>query len=422
MSGHADLAPSAAHRWIRCPGSVPMSKGIGDTGSSYAAEGTWAHKLAEVRLEGRETLTEGEIADLVGLTGETYDTAAMAEPVRYYVDYVKSLGGDLFTEQRLSLAEITGEEGARGTADAVILRGSELVIADLKFGQGVKVDAVKNPQLTIYAGAAVRTFAPMMDEELAQIRLIIIQPRLDHVSEWTLTPAELEARLDAISKAAAEARREMTAEDTTEWHLCPGLPQCRFCPARGRCRELARFALTAAGLEELKGTVPKLDTNMIGETLGKLDLIQSWIDGMRQVAEEELLKGHRIPGWKLVAGRAGPRKWGDKAAADRALAEKGVPDSLRFVRELISPTQAEKLVKEGKITDEQWQAVQGEITRSEPKPAVVPESDPREPWTPLTAADFPDESGGTTPAPAPEKKSSKGKKTAKSQHRYREVK
>lgn len=414
MSGHAELAPSAAHRWIRCPGSVPMSKGIGDTGSSYAAEGTWAHKLAEVRLDGREALTEEEIADLVGLTGETYDTAAMEEPVRYYVDYVKGLGGDLFTEQRLSLAEITGEEGARGTADAVILRGSELVIADLKFGQGVKVDAVENPQLTIYAGAAVRTFAPMMDEELAQIRLIIIQPRLDHVSEWTLTPAELEARLDTISKAAAEARREMAAGDTAEWHLCPGLPQCRFCPARGRCRELARFALTAAGLEELKGTVPKLDTNMIGETLGKLDLIQSWIDGMRQVAEEELLKGHRIPGWKLVAGRAGPRKWGDKAAADRVLAEKGVPDSLRFTRELISPTQAEKLAKAGQITEEQWQAVQGEITRSEPKPAVVPESDPREPWTPLTAADYPDESGGTAPAPAPEKKSRKGKKTAKS--------
>lgn len=414
MSGHAELAPSAAHRWIRCPGSVPMSKGIGDTGSSYAAEGTWAHKLAEVRLEGREALTEGEIADLVGLTGETYDTAAMSDPVRYYVDYVQALGGDLFTELRLSLTEITGEEGARGTADAVILRGSELVIADLKFGQGVKVDAVENPQLTIYAGAAVRTFAPMMDEELAQIRLIIIQPRLDHVSEWTLTPAELEARLDAISKAAAEARREMATEDTAQWHLCPGLPQCRFCPARGRCRELAQFALTAAGLPELKSAVPKLDTDMIGETLGKLDLIQSWIDGMRQVAEEELLKGRRIPGWKLVAGRAGPRKWGDKAAADRVLSEKGVPDSLRFVRELISPTQAEKLAKEGKITEEQWQAVQGEITRSEPKPAVVPESDPREPWTPLTAADYPDESKGTAPAPAPEKKSRKGKKTAKS--------
>ena len=414
MSGHADLAPSAAHRWMRCPGSVPMSKGIGDRGSSYAAEGTWAHKLAEVRLEGRESLTEDETADLVGLTGETYDTAAMADHVGYYVDYVRGLGGDLFTEQRLSLTAITGEEGAAGTADAVILRGSELVIADLKYGQGVKVEAVENPQLTIYAGAALGTFAPMMEEELAQIRLIIIQPRLDHVSEWVLTPAELEDRLAVISKAAAEARREMATDDMDQWHFCPGLSQCRFCPARGRCRELARFALTAAGLPELKGTVPKLDTCMIGEALGKLDLIQSWVDGMREAAEEELLKGRKIPGWKLVAGRAGPRKWGDKAAADRVLSEKGVPDSLRFARELISPTQAEKLVKAGQITEDQWQAVQGEIVRSEPKPAVVPESDPREPWTPLTAADYPDESGGTAPAPAPEKKTRKGRKSQKS--------
>jgi len=47
-------------------------------------------------------------------------------------------------EQRLSIEAITKEPGAKGTSDAVILAGEELVIVDLKYGRGVKVDADEN--------------------------------------------------------------------------------------------------------------------------------------------------------------------------------------------------------------------------------------------------------------------------------------
>ena len=40
--GHADLSPSAAHRWMLCPASVQFQKALGiiSQSSEYAAEGT----------------------------------------------------------------------------------------------------------------------------------------------------------------------------------------------------------------------------------------------------------------------------------------------------------------------------------------------------------------------------------------------
>ena len=49
---HAKLSPSSAERWMSCPGSVALNEGKDDKGSSYAAEGTAAHELAEKILRG----------------------------------------------------------------------------------------------------------------------------------------------------------------------------------------------------------------------------------------------------------------------------------------------------------------------------------------------------------------------------------
>jgi len=51
MSAHAKLSPSAAERWMTCPGSVPLSIGMPDKTSAYAEEGTQAHELAERMLK-----------------------------------------------------------------------------------------------------------------------------------------------------------------------------------------------------------------------------------------------------------------------------------------------------------------------------------------------------------------------------------
>jgi hypothetical protein len=52
-AAHALLAPSAAARWMVCPGSVRLTEGRDDCGSVYSREGTAAHVLARHCLESK---------------------------------------------------------------------------------------------------------------------------------------------------------------------------------------------------------------------------------------------------------------------------------------------------------------------------------------------------------------------------------
>lgn len=389
-SGHALLAPSAAHRWLVCPGSVPFGLQFPDGDSSvYAEEGTLAHAAAECILrEDKAGLDSVKRKILAG----NFDPE-IPEKVKKYTDYVcalrDSVHGELFVEQRLSLKAITGEEGARGTSDAVILADGELYIIDLKYGQGDKIDAPENPQLLIYAGAAYQAFS---FADIEKITVAIVQPRLDHVSEWSMPLAELLSRLDDVRKKAAEALL-MKDLEPENWRLEPGLKQCRYCKARGSCRALAEACLSAAGMDILeKSKTPRLVSAEIGRILSQLPLIEKWADTMRETAIAEILAGREVPGWKLVAGREGPRKWADEKAAEKLLSGWKIPAASRYVKKLISPTGAESLQKGGMITSGQYAELLPLITRSPAKPALAPADDKRPEFRQTSAADYPDES------------------------------
>ena len=47
---HAVLAASSAKKWIHCPPSARLEEGIPDEESPYAAEGTLAHSIGELKL------------------------------------------------------------------------------------------------------------------------------------------------------------------------------------------------------------------------------------------------------------------------------------------------------------------------------------------------------------------------------------
>lgn len=375
---HALLAPSAAARWSRCPASVPFTADlpVGDTSTRYTQEGTWAHRLAEIRLKGGDCFSREE---LMAIEEQGFTVSDFDEPVSVYVDFVRSLGGQLFVEQQLDISCMTGEEGAKGTADAVVYRDGELYICDLKYGQGEKVDAEANPQLSMYAVAAYDALAPLLDE-IKTVSLVIVQPRLGHISQWAMTVEVMEDFRRGIMAAADEVRWELNcdvADRTATWRFRPCYEACRFCPARHNCRALSQWCMTAAGFPLSSSFSPAVTGDDVSEVLGHLDLIEKWLADYKEWAVNCMLAGLSVPGYKVVRGREGNRAWTDDKEADKLLKAAKVPADERYVRKLISPAGLDRLLKSGKLSEEAAAELQSLVTRAPGKPTIAPVTDKR---------------------------------------------
>lgn len=382
---HAILSPSSAHRWLTCHASVAFTHDIPEEPTSpYALEGTWAHRLAELILTGHEGFSPEELEEVqkAGI-----DPESLRDPVTMYTEYVKNLGGELLVEQRLSLKGVTGEENY-GTADAVIIQDNKLFICDLKYGLGVKVEAPENPQLTIYALAALDAYSMLAD--IDTVTVVIVQPRLNHVSEWTISTEDLEAKRDEI-RLGASACFSLIGKRIPAKEFTPSLKGCRFCKGRYTCRALAKFALTTAGIELLKGNTCSIDNTELAKCMSQLDLIEEWVSAIREKVQAELLAGREVNGYKLVMGREGMRKWTSDTDAAKTMLEEGLGTCEIYEQKLISPAKAEKFTKSHRLDEAQWARIAGLITRSEGKPVVAPADDKRPSYSPMTASDYPDE-------------------------------
>jgi len=251
-----------------------------------------------------------------------------------------------------------------GTADCILLSGNTLHVIDLKYGKGVPVSAEENPQMMLYALGAYQAYSFLYD--IQSIHLVIIQPRLDSISEWECPLGEL---LEFAEYVKDRAKLAINGEG----EFCPGEKQCRFCRAKAQCRARAEENVKLAFNPD-KGKLPPLISNEeMGKYLAYGEDVAKWLSDLKEHALKECLAGHEVPGLKAVEGR-GSRDWTDMDAAFEALKEKGIAQEILYEKKALTLAQVEKTIGKKDFAE----MVGSMVVKNPGKPTLVKESDKRE--------------------------------------------
>lgn len=370
MTAHAFLSASSAHRWLHCPIAPSLEAKFPDTASSYAAEGTLAHKFCELTLKQHvvDPLPASTYSrHLRKLRKEPEYQKEMEDCSEEYLQYVEEL--ILGYQHRPHVVAESQVDFSRyvpngfGTADCIIIGGDTLNIVDYKHGKGVKVEAKENPQLRLYALGALERYAILYP--LKTVHMTIIQPRISNYSDDTISIEALKTWGEQIVKPAADKAIAGKGEaNPGDW--------CRFCRARQQCKARADYYKTH-GQEAIDTGDPRLLKP--GELADYLELakeMKPWIEDLQEYALTSALNGAEIPGWKAVEGRSS-RGWTDQEKAFAALQQHGIPESVLYNRIPLTLAQTEKAV--GKKEFEKW--MQDFIVKNPGKPTLVPDSDKR---------------------------------------------
>ena len=415
MSSHSLFSPSSASRWIACPGSQAFVENQEQSGSSsFADDGTASHEWAALCLScGLDPSFCGEDADAECFLGESklingalyVMDETRASFVQVYLDDVRrrAMGGTLFVEYKVDLSNYLGE-GQGGTADAVIYQPSTktLTIEDLKYGTGERVDAKDNPQLMLYALGMLADIR-LMGYEVEHVTLVVCQPRLGHIDEWTIrVDKELTAFGEQAYVSMIDAKNAMAAPNIKPY-LNPGDKQCRWCRAKHKCPALTKYVTDSVRCDfetiaAIPPTAPR-DTAKLATAYTAVPLIEDWCRAVRSELGKLVAEGAEVIGpddkpYKMVEGKSAGRAWTDKDAAEALLVGQLGPKAYKPQEVITAPVAAKLLDK--KATKNLWQDMFEPLIKKAPgKPVVALGSDERPPYSGAAMAnDFEELSNG----------------------------
>lgn len=358
---HALLSPSASGRWLKCTPSVRFCEHIPARTSDSAKEGTTAHEIAEMTLRARW-------AGLATLAEHPEGNMEMLTHAEGYADYIldtaaKMAGApELGVEKRVEVGSYAPE--CYGTVDAYLYsrEGGELHVIDYKYGRGVKVDALRNTQMRVYALGLVDEIE-FFGDAVRVISMTIYQPRLDNVTTDTISVEELKRW--AETELTPRARMAYNGEGD----YVPG-GHCVFCPGRPECRTLAAHALGVTG--SLLRDANRMTPGDLGEVLRRVEVLNGYADALRAHALERAMAGEPPTGYKVVEGRS-VRTYADEDAVAAALTAEGLSAEMIYERKLIGVARAEKLLGKKRFGD----VLGALIVKPQGKPTLVPEEDKR---------------------------------------------
>lgn len=284
-----------------------------------------------------------------------------------YLDYIKDITMSytvkpvILTEKKVDFSQYVPE--GFGTADCLILAGDTLHVVDYKHGKGVVVDADHNPQMMLYALGAMSELSLLYRFKF--VHMTIVQPRVNNISEFTMTADELIEWGEKVVKPKAEAAMSGKGEfEAGDW--------CRFCRAKQQCK--TRYESNDSLYPELSAQHdPRLITLAeLGEYLRRGRDMAAWLEDMKEYALSESLAGAEVPGWKAVEGR-GSRAFTDTDEAVDTLIKSGIDESVLYERRVLTLAQMEKAVGKKAFGE-----LVGDLVVKNPgKPTLVEESDKR---------------------------------------------
>ena len=340
MSEHSKLfSPSAAKRWMACPASAQaiLDSGVENISSVYAKRGTLQHEyVEEIDLGIRDAIVADKPAEL---SPDEWDDVIIANTAINEVLDNAGIAKE-WTETRVGLN--APYDDCFGTVDKLVWdeKNRTMYVLDYKFGYKT-VEATMNPQLLIYAVAAMFT----LKLNPKTIMLGIIQPKASKfASLFSLSDKEL---LDFYIKTLTPVMDDILTGRTsfTIGRHCSEA----YCPLQGRCAAQEKDimgALSEYFEDEEHTQLPVIDSALdLKKILELADIVEPWFNAARERVRDTLLGGTPVEGYKLVSGRSN-RKWKDEKEAETFLKGQRLKDSERFSRKLISPSHAEKVLRD----------------------------------------------------------------------------
>lgn len=348
-TAHSPLAPSSAHRWQPCPGSVPLEAAYPELEDSpEAAEGTAAHHAGSEELLGRPVRVGARSPNGVVLTDDMVDGASLWVNDAMTVCLEHGLPLEhLQVEQRVEMPRI--HEQAYGTPDTWLYaeQAGTVYLWDFKYGHGT-VEHVGNWQMICYmCGILDLLGIDGRNDQLLWCDMRIVQPRAHHrdgkVRSWRVRASDLRGYFNKLNAAAHEA---MSAHP----HTMSG-PHCLHCKAAAHCGTLKRATWSAA--DYLGAAVAEeLDADSASYELQLLEHIQELVKARLRArgadVEARLKRGERVADWTLE-DTFGRKVWRDGEAETVLMLGDMLGVDLRKAATPITPLQSEKLLKKNGV-------------------------------------------------------------------------
>lgn len=399
---HSIFGASGAHRWIPCPGSIQATERYKaehpdyESGGLAADEGTLAHELCDVLVKNPSWPLEDVGPDwVIGIVKASHawkdeyadqfnysEMLAVALRYREWCDIATLDMEDPIVYSEMMVHQPRIHASAFGTNDHAIvdLKRRHVIISDLKYGSGIRVEVEGNMQVLQYAEGVRNKIKQDHGIDIKTYEGRIFQPRHqdgENIASWHFTSKEVNKFVMQAADAAARA-------ELPEPPLNPGDKQCTFCAAKGDCKALAaynyeriagKFDDLEDALVEYHASVKGMSDSDLAKWLDMAKPINSWLEALKTTAHDRAMSGGKIPGYKLGLGRNSYK--GDAEAIEFIIGDSAYkPKALKSKSELEKDLGRKRFAK---LLEAQFEVVPG-------KPSLIPADSTKEEWKPAESA------------------------------------